>query len=146
MLDSRNEKRFGFGHWVLFRSTRVLLVCSERCEGLEECLIHAGGVVTKVSNGDKAVKKIRREIFDSVILVSTGRKMDLVETILNLRDINPGTPIVVAIDPARREPSETARRIILQAVPKVSMFTIAELKSRLDWVETEQHQTKKTDE
>jgi DNA-binding response OmpR family regulator len=103
-------------------------------------------VVTKVSNGDRAVDRIRRGTFDSVILVSTGRKMDLVETILTLRDINPGTPIVVVIDPVRRKPNETAQEIISQAVPRVSMFTIAELQNRLDWVETEKRQTKKAEE
>ncbi|HEY7317628.1 MAG TPA: hypothetical protein VIE89_08650 [Candidatus Binatia bacterium] len=70
--------------------------------------------------------------------------MDLVETILTLRDINPGTPIAVVIDPVRRKPNGTAREIISQAVPRVSMFTIAELKNRLNWVETEEQQTEKT--
>ena len=72
--------------------------------------------------------------------------MDLVETILNLRDINPATPIIVAVDPLRKEPNENARGIISQAVPKVSMLTIAELQAHPDWVGSEEHQIKKAEE
>lgn len=64
--------------------------------------------------------------------------MDLVETILNLQDINPTIQIIVVIDPANREPNETARGIISQAVPKVSMFTIAELQTHPDLVESQE--------
>ena len=131
----------GFGRYVLCRSNRILLVCSESCEGLEKCLTHAGCSVTKVSDGDRAVDRIRRGIFDSAVLVSTGKEMDLVETILNLQDINPTIQIIVVIDPANREPNETARGIISQAVPKVSMFTIAELQTHLDLVESQERRT-----
>jgi hypothetical protein len=72
--------------------------------------------------------------------------MDLVETILNLRDINPATQIIVVIDPANREPNETARGIIAQAVPRVSMFTIPELLTHLDLVERQKRQTRNAQE
>jgi DNA-binding response OmpR family regulator len=123
-----------------------LLVCSEDCEGLETHLTHAGCNVTKVSDGDRAVDRIRRGIFDSAVVVSTGKEMDLVETILNLRDINPATQIIVVIDPANREPNETARGIIAQAVPRVSMFTIPELLTHLDLVERQERRTRKAQE
>jgi DNA-binding response OmpR family regulator len=123
-----------------------LLVCSEDCEGLETRLTHAGCNVTKVSDGDRAVDRIRRGIFDSAVIVSTGKEMDLVETILNLRDINPATQIIVVIDRANREPNETARGIIAQAVPRVSMFTIPELLTHLDLVERQERRTRKAQE
>jgi CheY-like chemotaxis protein len=126
------------------RFDRTLLVCSEGCAAVKKCLTSAGYIVTKVSDGARAVDKIRRRIFDAVVLVSTGKEMDLVETILNVRDIRPSIQMIVIIDPANTERNAIAAPVIAQTIPKVPVFTLAEFQSHLDSIEGREEQPKET--
>ena len=116
---------------MLRRFDRTLLVCSGSCEAVKKCLTSAGCIVTKVNDGRRAVYKVRRGIFDAVVLVSTGKEMDLVETILNLRDIRPYIQMIV-IDPSGTERTAIPASLIAQAVPTVPLFTPAEFQIHLD--------------
>jgi DNA-binding NtrC family response regulator len=108
---------------------KTLLVCSRRCEEVESQLANLGCRLTKVPDGSKALGVIRHKTFDTAILLSTGEQMDLVETILNLRDIKPSMPVIVLLDPASSDPNAAAQAIIARAIPEIPIFTLSEFQA-----------------
>lgn len=113
------------------RFGNTLLVCARRCADVESQLTHSGCRLTKVRDGTKALGKIRHKTFDTTILLSTGEQMDLVETILNLRDIKPSMPVIVLLDPESSDPNAAAQAIIARAIPEIPIFTLTEFQSHL---------------
>jgi DNA-binding NtrC family response regulator len=110
---------------------KTLLVCARRCADVENQLANSGCRLTKVRDGHKALGKIRHKAFDTAILLSTGEQMDLVETILNLRDIKPSMPVIVLFDPTSSDANAAAQAIIAGAIPDVPIFTLSEFQSHL---------------
>lgn len=112
------------------RFHKTLLVCAESCDAVEKCLASAGCVVTKVCDGDRAVNTMRREIFDTAVVVSTGREMDLAETVFNLRDIRNSMEIVIVTDCADARGSVI--RKIAVTVPKIITLNLHGLEVLLE--------------
>jgi len=105
----------------------TLLVCSEACSEVESLLAKSGCRVIRVSDGEKAVSVAERKSLDSVVLVSTGEKMDLVETIFNLRDLRPAMPIFIIGD---RDANAT-EVIVTKKIPDTVVLSVKELQSYL---------------
>lgn len=114
------------------RFGRALLVCSRRCAEVETRLAEIGCRLKKARNGNEALGSVRRQTFDMAILLSTGEQMDLVETILNLRDIRPSMPVIVLMDPVSSAPTASAQAILARAAPEVPIFNLPQLLTHLD--------------
>lgn len=107
------------------RFEKVLLVCADTCQEVEEHLSAAGCVVKRVRDGKRALHRVRRESFHAAVLVSTGKEMDLVETVLNLSDIR--TSMEIAIIANAAEASESLIQKITAVVPNVITVNVQEL-------------------
>jgi hypothetical protein len=105
---------------------RVLLVCSRRCDRVENDLRHAGYRVIKVADGAVAIERAKHERLNAAVLISTGTQMDLAETALNLKDINSTVEIIIVVgsDIAGEKAAQTAA--IIRALPETSVVTIGE--------------------
>ena len=75
-------------------SHRVMIVGSEVNEQLETQLVGDGWDVLWVYDAKSAIARVRRERFDLVVLISTGKEMDVMETYFNLADIRKTLPVV----------------------------------------------------
>lgn len=75
-------------------SHRVMIVGSEVSEQLETQLVGDGWEVLWVYDATSAIARVRRERFDLVVLISTGKEMDVMETYFNLVDIRKTLPVV----------------------------------------------------
>jgi DNA-binding response OmpR family regulator len=104
------------------RPSKTLLVCPAKRSDVEEPLKAAGCEIIKVSDGETAVGRVRREMFDIAVLVSTGVAMDLMETVFNIKDIRASMQIVIVRD-------SHARRDNLAAIPDVRYCSAPELQS-----------------
>ena len=80
------------------RQKKMMVVCSDFHDGLESRLVWEDWNVIWVYDAKTAIAKARRERFNLTVLISTGKEMDVTETLLNLRDIRRSMPIVVVTE------------------------------------------------
>jgi DNA-binding response OmpR family regulator len=113
------------------RLGKTLIVCSRRRAEIEALLAGCGLRLKRVRDGSMALGTVRHQAFDAAILLSTGKQMDLVETILNLRDIRPTMPVIVLIESQSSELSAKVRAILANAVPEVRVFNLSQLLAHL---------------
>ncbi len=110
---------------------KVMLVCSEAAEGVENCLVAAGCNVVRVADGTEAVSRILTEMFDAAIIVSTGKKMDPAETVLNLADIRGVMPIIIVTGIGDGGQSAISKKVVAQSVTNVEVVSRERLKDFL---------------
>jgi len=80
------------------RPKKMMVVCSDFHDGLESRLVWEDWNVIWVYDAKTAIAKARRERFNLTVLISTGKEMDVTETLLNLQDIRHSMPIVVVAE------------------------------------------------
>ncbi|MGB7947326.1 MAG: hypothetical protein WCH75_06570 [Candidatus Binatia bacterium] len=106
---------------------KILLVCSPDCRRVERHLVHAGYWVTKVGEGSAAIERAKHELLNAAVLISTGKDMDLAETIFNLRDVNPRIEIIIIANPDSAEEKAAQTAAIVQALPETTVLKVSEL-------------------
>ena len=111
----------------LSTSGKVLLVCTVACGGAEKLLSAAGYQVAKVNSGEKAIHRVQRETFDAAILISTGKSMDLTETVLNLRDLDESMHIAVIAEREGVGQNSAVQDLLSRRFPRTQVLTMGEL-------------------
>jgi hypothetical protein len=106
---------------------RVLLVCAEDCAELEKNIGSSGCAVVRTDNSSSAISRARHQQFDTAILVSTGREMDVTETALNLSDINPSLEIIILADATRNLETAPGSEATVSAIAGAKILTAPEL-------------------
>jgi DNA-binding response OmpR family regulator len=112
-------------------SKNVLLVCSDRAHAAEGRLRATGCKITKVADGRSAVSLTKRYGFDAAVLISTGTEMDVTETALNLRDVNPSMPIFIIANKSGFDRKLLSRSHIAEQIPNTMTLGIKELTNHL---------------
>jgi DNA-binding response OmpR family regulator len=108
---------------AIAKGDRVLLVSANSCDEVKTSLLNTGCEIIKASDGENAIFQAQHATFDMAVLVSTGKTMDLTETVFNLRDTRPSMPILIIATDIDREEAE----IIAQACPNTRSVALDRL-------------------
>ena len=101
---------------------KIMLVCSNPSGEVEKCLLATGHEVTVINDGEAAIFQAEHETFDIAVLVSTGKAMDVPETVFNLRDVSPSMQIIIIVD--RHGIEGGPAEMLAHASPNIRALTI----------------------
>ena len=104
---------------------KIMLVCSKPSEQVEKCLRSAGGEIVIVNDGEAAIIQAQHTTFKLAVLVSTGKTMDLAETVFNLGDISSSMPILIIDE--RHGLQKSQADMIAHASPNTRALTVQDL-------------------
>lgn len=109
------------------RLEKIMLVGAQECREVEQCLVRAHCSVAKMDDGPAALSRARREKFDAAVLVSTGKEMDLPETLFNLMDLTESMPIIVVGGVGEAGKSAIIKGMVAQSQADVRVLSLREL-------------------
>ena len=112
---------------VRAETRRILLVGSDADKDVQEQFIRADWHVVKTNAGAAAVAHAKHNSFSAAVLMSTGQEMDLAETALNLRDIQPSLEIIILVDRTPDKELEAQADAVLRAIPHSRILAKPEL-------------------
>lgn len=108
---------------------KIMLVCSKPANEVEKCLRSVGGEIVTVNDGEAAITQAQRATFNLAVLVSTGKTMDLAETVFNLRDISASMRILIIDE--RHGARKSQADLIAAASPNTRTLTLGDLPAYL---------------
>src|ERR1051325_11794872 len=111
-------------------SQKVMVVGSEIPEPLNRILSKTNTKVRHVLDGTTAITCAHHEIFDAVVLISTGEEMDLAETIFNLSDVSGAMELIILSDQTITASSAISKELLAKLVSSASVMTTQELHNR----------------
>jgi hypothetical protein len=108
---------------------KIMLISSKPSQDVEKCLRTAGGEIVTVNDGEAAIIQAQHASFKMAVLVSTGKTMELAETVFNLRDISLSMPILIVKERSGDQDSEA--EMIAHSSPNTRTVTVRDLAAYL---------------
>jgi hypothetical protein len=114
------------------RLEKIMIVGAHIPHSLNDVFRSWGRNVAHVRDGKRAVLRAEREIFDAAILISTGKEMDLAETVFNLSDINHSMELIILSDRTPRWESAVSTDTLARLIPNAVVMSTQDLKKHLN--------------
>ena len=109
------------------RLAKIMLVGAELPAPVMDLLLDGGSRITKIPTGKAAISYAQQEMFDAVIILSTGEEMDAAETIFNLCDINSAMQVILVSDRTSNAAAEIPKDSLERVLPNTKIMTVQEL-------------------